>query len=961
MTELQQRYKRQVFAFGNATESRRIRAEKQQRSRKQLRDKIFSKNRDLPEPEIEKPSNKGDRLQQLLKWKVEREKLRKLELKKKKPAFKVGIVHHKLYSPLTKDVTPIPSNSTKPPSPAKRITRATEKRLLAKTIGEASQKNVTKIPILQSNSGINKKQKNLSKKKEESFAPPNHKFKPPSFLSSIPPFGRIPVQYTPVAEKKKSLLLSLPASEEMDDHIITKEKPCVNVESSIEAIKLRLSSDDSGTFSSYHENNSPLKNNKVLNNSRSKESTLKNSTVLDDSSTEESAVKNVSLISVQTSSPKEPVFFSPYIVLSRGKNNARKEQQVRRGLGRSPSDIPTKENVMKNLNISIEDEERTAQYFKFILNREVDRLTDLCSKWTQIKSEANVTEDAQYQINQAVGQTQLLMNKKFERFRKLVSDCETGKGEMLVTCKDLQGFWDMTYMEVKDCDSRFDKLKKLRANAWIEDQPESVKPVIRKKVTVKKKTISAKQSSIRSLILAERKKKAVQNVENMENADDIVFHSNSRVKISTNSEKSNTKEFKSNKRHSTRKSLTPSTQKNRRSKSFGPNQQAYTPAKQDNARLSLLHKVQLSETSKKLRSPLCIMKISKMCKTPEVQLDDTILYVNSDQTPGKSILKRSEDIVEAESRTRSTHKVNFDDDIVLNEVPVDEELKTKLNLAAALAKIDSYDFDSEAPNTLIHAERKLNFDNDSSDEAEDMFRAFEKSNYNEFKGHSTLSIKNPNETFSVNTKLVPLKETILKDVPSTPSPRNGLKEQGICDNTDEGVKYSVSNISPISFHEKEIKEESDICTRTLRSRTVTTMDTYKVRRKSVRDSVNENESERKENKTPKTRRSSLKVSNKNQQKGHVTNDINNALEKISLNETVDKKRRSSRKSVKFTAEDCTACAESKPTLPMTPHLKRTKTRFSENQSNISERDLISWNTPEKLPARIRRSSQHRKV
>ncbi|XP_011859808.1 PREDICTED: uncharacterized protein LOC105557233 [Vollenhovia emeryi] len=33
-------------------------------------------------------------------------------------------------------------------------------------------------------------------------------------------------------------------------------------------------------------------------------------------------------------------------------------------------------------------------------------------------------------------------------------DCETGRGEMLVTCRDLQGFWDMAYLVVENCDSQ---------------------------------------------------------------------------------------------------------------------------------------------------------------------------------------------------------------------------------------------------------------------------------------------------------------------------------------------------------------------------------------------------------------------------------------------------------------------------------------------------------------------------
>ncbi|EZA60505.1 hypothetical protein X777_13594 [Ooceraea biroi] len=59
---------------------------------------------------------------------------------------------------------------------------------------------------------------------------------------------------------------------------------------------------------------------------------------------------------------------------------------------------------MKNLNISAEEEERTAQYFKYILKKETDKFQDLCRKWLDIQtSEQDVPEDAAYEINQAVG------------------------------------------------------------------------------------------------------------------------------------------------------------------------------------------------------------------------------------------------------------------------------------------------------------------------------------------------------------------------------------------------------------------------------------------------------------------------------------------------------------------------------------------------------------------------------
>lgn len=48
----------------------------------------------------------------------------------------------------------------------------------------------------------------------------------------------------------------------------------------------------------------------------------------------------------------------------------------------------------------------------------------------------------------AVGQARLLMKERFNQFSGLVDDCELGQGEKIITCTDLQGFWDMVYYQV---------------------------------------------------------------------------------------------------------------------------------------------------------------------------------------------------------------------------------------------------------------------------------------------------------------------------------------------------------------------------------------------------------------------------------------------------------------------------------------------------------------------------------
>ena len=63
----------------------------------------------------------------------------------------------------------------------------------------------------------------------------------------------------------------------------------------------------------------------------------------------------------------------------------------------------------------------------------------------------------------------------------------------------------------------------------------------------------------------------------------------------------------------------------------------------------------MSQARKSTTSPLIVMKLSQMCKTPEVELDDSIVYINSGRTPAKSILKSTNDTI----MNKSMNKVFF--------------------------------------------------------------------------------------------------------------------------------------------------------------------------------------------------------------------------------------------------------------------------------------------------------------
>ncbi|XP_054011900.1 guanylate kinase-associated protein mars-like, partial [Hylaeus anthracinus] len=534
--------------FGDVNEKRAIRAEKQKELRKNRRDKIVGENRNgltsstSQNLEIETPDPVEIRAKRLLQWKIEREKRKRMEQMKKRRPFVVGVVHHKLYSPGIKDQD-IPKVK-KPPTPPKRVTRATLKRLMLKTqqTKQASQQE-------------------SNKKEKHSFAPANYEFKFPAGVKQELLFGRVdPHSMTPSVVSK----FVLPSSrltrastnssttkfikEEIASATINKKDDTNSSEESLnETFTLNVSSsnedindtneaiisDKDSNEKKKEKNDESLNNNITEPNKQFNNSIKEVDTILDNNAKSAlSPSNNNTPTPANSNSFSEPVFYSPYVVSSRGKSNARKEQQLKRGfsLGSMRSDdIPTKDNVMKNLNISVEEEERTAQYFQFLLNKEIDRLNELCIKWEQVKTESNITEDAQYQINQAVGQTNLLISKKFERFRGLVSDCETGKGQMLVTCRDLQGFWDMMYMEVKNCDSRFEKLEQLRSQNWIEEQATTVfKPSIAKKSTMRKKAVLGKSSAVRAFLANRKKGKQETRIEDVVEESAII---NNKVSV----------------------------------------------------------------------------------------------------------------------------------------------------------------------------------------------------------------------------------------------------------------------------------------------------------------------------------------------------------------------------------------------------------------------------------------------
>nr|CAD7396075.1 unnamed protein product [Timema poppensis] len=193
-----------------------------------------------------------------------------------------------------------------------------------------------------------------------------------------------------------------------------------------------------------------------------------------------------------------PAQGSPFVTTTRGRCGSASYTRARAGSINKPF-APSKEMASSS--------ELTVKHFRDTLVIERNRLMAKCEYWQAIQStHAEIPVKVHELVDSAVGQTRLLVTKKFVQFEGLMDMCETGQGRR-VTLEDLQGFWEMVYMQVGDVNHRFSQLDLLRANSWNQESPIKV---TRQRAQNKKgvnKTKGNVKSSIKNLILAARKKK----------------------------------------------------------------------------------------------------------------------------------------------------------------------------------------------------------------------------------------------------------------------------------------------------------------------------------------------------------------------------------------------------------------------------------------------------------------------
>lgn len=86
--------------------------------------------------------------------------------------------------------------------------------------------------------------------------------------------------------------------------------------------------------------------------------------------------------------------------------------------------------------------------FRSTMAAESDRLNHLCDIWETVLSTEDVPDEEQGSIRTVIGQAQLLQRERFNQFSGLIHQYETNTGEKEITSTDLQGFWELVYIQV---------------------------------------------------------------------------------------------------------------------------------------------------------------------------------------------------------------------------------------------------------------------------------------------------------------------------------------------------------------------------------------------------------------------------------------------------------------------------------------------------------------------------------
>lgn len=111
--------------------------------------------------------------------------------------------------------------------------------------------------------------------------------------------------------------------------------------------------------------------------------------------------------------------------------------------------------------------ERDGRYFLRLLDEQATRISGMADQ-TEQELLNKLPEHAVGKIRSATGMARLLVNKKMDQFKELcLNNLNQLEAEQCrTTIDDLEAFWDIVMMQVKQVDMLFDEILTLKRNNW---------------------------------------------------------------------------------------------------------------------------------------------------------------------------------------------------------------------------------------------------------------------------------------------------------------------------------------------------------------------------------------------------------------------------------------------------------------------------------------------------------------
>ncbi|GAB6028784.1 Discs, large -associated protein [Chamberlinius hualienensis] len=423
------RYKKKPLNFCEGVEKRQLRLHRKSLHQKEARNKEINLRRGLiidDENEHLSPQKSAattvrgviSRREQLAKWREEKLLRKKLDAEKKKPAFKFCKIKYD---------TPVFLHSNKEQSKSQNV------GVVTRSMAKAATNEPTKIPKRIVNAKVDKsvakpvtENKTVGKAVQETKGAKEVTTKPKAVTKT-----------TGTSSRRVKNAAKSPASK-------------------IEAISKLPVPTNKGP--------SPRRSSEVVENGSSI-NTSENSAPIIPVEDEPTAVSRKSF-APEFFQFKAPANLPVYVY---GKPESPSDDEVKDAQPEITSNAKEESNKDNN-DANNSSDTKTVDHFRILVKDNTAFLSEKSAKWSALNEEYSdeLPENVKGRILTVVGQTTLLLTKKFKQFSGLIDECEQKGGPYQTNVDDLQGFWDMVYFQVEDLVTKYNKLDQIMNDNWVE-------------------------------------------------------------------------------------------------------------------------------------------------------------------------------------------------------------------------------------------------------------------------------------------------------------------------------------------------------------------------------------------------------------------------------------------------------------------------------------------------------------